>query len=404
MNVRKKLIPYPEERALEDAAYTLGVVPTRIFAILLPVWCVEVRATVTEGEPYELIDRYLERGIADAGLDTAAELARFFALDESLVDRALRFLIAIDHVTESGGRLALTELGRRSVLDQVRYVVTREDRRKMYFDAFSSRPLTRPYYESRTVTLLSGDTLQVALSSHDGPRFQVLCSFRGFYQEALRELARNPNRDHFNLPERIDEPNLLGAPECVYLPLYLIRAIQRDNRVRYLAYTQVGSKADRDVTMLCEQTPEIVGVCENEEHAARSRPDQTWATEWLRKRKLDGRAPVRLADGTLRITLPASSFDTTGPLSITKLGSFVVVGNDFFQVWCGDEQVRRRALLERIDSYLNSRVRIDPADLTERIAQIARQLDLGPIDVSTLHRIAVKAGRRGLAAQLEGII
>lgn len=404
MNAQKRLIPYPEERALENAAYTQGVVPTLIFAILLPIWCVEVKATVTEGEPYELIDRYLERGIADAGLDTAAELARFFTLNGTLVDRALRFLIAIDHVTESGGRLTLTELGHRSVRDQVRYVVTREDRRKMYFDAFGSRPLTRPYYESRTVTLLSGDALQTALNRSDGPRFQILCSMRGFRQEALTELARNPNRDHFNLPERIDEPNILGAPECVYLPLYLIRAVERDNRVRYLAYTQVGSEFDHDVTLLCEQTPEIVGVCENEEQAARSRADQTWATEWLRKRNLDGRGLVRLADGTLRVTLPGSSFDTTGPLSISKLGSFVVLGNDFFQVWCEDERVRRRALLERIDSYRSSRVRIDQVNITERIAQIARQLDLGPIDVPTLHRMAVKAGRRGLAAQLEGII
>jgi len=90
-------------------------------------------------------------------------------------------------------------------------------------------------------------------------------------------------------------------------------------------------------------------------------------------------------------------------LSISKLGSFVVLGNNFFHVWCEDERVRRRALLERIDSYLNSRVRIDRADIEERITQTARQLDLGPIDVPILHRMAATAGRGGLAARLERI-
>lgn len=402
MSARTRLIPYPEERALEDAAYARGVVPTRIFAVLLPVWCVEVKATVTEGEPYELIDRYLERGIAAAGLDTVADLARFFALDEILVDRALRFLTAIGHVTDSGGRLTLTELGHRSVHDQVRYVITREDRRKMYFDAFGSRPLTRRYYDTRTVTFLSGEALEAVLARRDGPRFQMLCCTRGFRREALTELACHPDRDHYNLPERIDGPESLGE-EYVYLPLYIVRAVQQGGQVRHLAYTQVGSEADPDVTTLCEQTPEVVGVCESEERAARSHADQTWVTEWLRKRNLDGRGPVRLDDDTWRVTLPGASFDTTGPLSISKLGSFVIVGNDFFHVWCEDERVRRRALLERIDSYLSSRVRIDRTDTDQRITQIARQLDLGAIDVGTLHRMAVKAGKHGLAAQLDRV-
>jgi len=192
MNVKTRLIPYPEERALEDAAYARGTAPTRIFAILLPVWCVEIMATITEGEPYELIDRYLERGIAEANLGTVAELAEFFALDEVLVDRALQFLTAIGHVKTSKGRLVLTELGLRSVRDQVRYVVTREDRRKLYFDAFGSRPLPRPYYDHRRVTLLSGAVLEAAVAERGGPRFVPLSSVHGFRREALAQLAACP--------------------------------------------------------------------------------------------------------------------------------------------------------------------------------------------------------------------
>jgi hypothetical protein len=57
-----------------------------------PVWRVEVKATVTDAEDYALIDRYLERGIASAGLNSVGSLASFLGLDEVVVDRVLRFL------------------------------------------------------------------------------------------------------------------------------------------------------------------------------------------------------------------------------------------------------------------------------------------------------------------------
>ena len=117
MSTNGRLIRYPEERALEDAAFTHGLMPTRIFALLLPIWRVDVRACVTAAEPYALIDRYLELGIGTAGLDSVTGLAGFFGLDDVVVERPLRFLAGIGHVTMGGGRVALTELGQRSVRD-----------------------------------------------------------------------------------------------------------------------------------------------------------------------------------------------------------------------------------------------------------------------------------------------
>jgi hypothetical protein len=43
----KNPIRYSEARVLEDVTIGQGAVPTRIFAILLPVWRVEIRAIVT---------------------------------------------------------------------------------------------------------------------------------------------------------------------------------------------------------------------------------------------------------------------------------------------------------------------------------------------------------------------
>lgn len=150
MTTAPRLMSFPEERVLEDAAFCQGIVPTRLYALLLPVWQVEIRADVTEGEDFFLIDRFLERGLRHGALHTVDELATFFALDHALVAQAVRFLTAIGHLREeSGGRLSLTPLGQRSVDDDIRYVVTRQDRRKLYFEALSCTPLTQAHYEDR---------------------------------------------------------------------------------------------------------------------------------------------------------------------------------------------------------------------------------------------------------------
>lgn len=391
----ERLIRYPELRALEDAAYGDGVVPTQIFALLLPIWCVEVRATVTEAEDYELIDRYLEKAIAEAGLHTVAELAGFFGLDRVVVDRALRFLTAIEHVAVGGDRFTLTELGKRSVCDQKSYRVTVNDRRKLYFDGYGSRPLTRPYYDSGAVTFLEPADLST-VSGRDGPSFTALANMSGgFRHEALAELATRPDRDAFNLPARIDSPESLRET-VVHLPIYLVRGLRQGGRPRYLAYSQIDDKADPYLSELCEQTPEIVGVCENDAGASNGTGRER-ISEWLRKKNLGDHRPELVAGGMWRVTFPASAF--TGTLKLSQVGSFVLLGNTFFHVWCTDRRTRRAALVERLNVYLGSRSHVDEDLVRQWLARLATQLELDA-DLPKVRHWAVTFGKTTLAEQL----
>lgn len=393
-----RLIPYPEVRALEDAAYGNGLVPTRIFALLLPIWSVEVRATVTEAEDYELIDRYLEKAIAEAGLHTVADLAGFFALDPVVVDRALRFLTAIEHVSVSGDRYSLTELGLRSVRDQKSYRVTVHDRRKLYFDGYGSRPLTRPYYDSGAVTFLEPAELST-VDSRSGSMFTTLANLSGgFRREALAEVAGRPDRDAFNLPTRIDNPESVGET-VVYLPIYLVRGLEPGGRPRYLAYSQVGDQADQYLTGICEQTPEIVGVCENDAGAGNGTGRERIA-EWLRKRNLGGQGPELVAGGLWRVTFPAAAFD--GSLGLSQVGSYVVLGNTFFHVWCTDRRIRQAALVERLNAYLGARSHVDEDLVRQRLVRLTDQLRLDA-DLPAVRRWAVTFGKTTLAEQLDSL-
>jgi hypothetical protein len=390
-----RLISYPELRVLENAAHGDRVVPTRIFALLLPIWCVEVRATVTEAEDYELIDRHLEKAIAEAGLHTVAELAQFFALDRVVVDRALRFLTAIEHVAVAGDRFTLTELGKRSVRDQKSYRVTVNDHRKLYFDGYGSRPLTRPYYDSGAVTFLEPADLST-VAGRDGPAFTTLANMSGgFRREALTELASRPDRDAFNLPARIDSPESLGET-IVYLPVYLVRGLQPGGRSRYLAFSQIDEEADPYLTGLCEQTPEIVGVCENDTGASNGTGCER-ISEWLRKRNLGGQGPELVAGGQWRVTFKASAFE--GALGLSKVGSYVVLGNTFFHVWCTDRRTRQAALVERLNAYLGARSHVDEDLVRQMLTRLATQLKLDA-DLPTVRRWAVTFGKTTLAEQL----
>lgn len=398
---RDRLIPYLEQRALEDVAYGHGLTPTGIFALMLPVWQVRVKATTTTGKPYELIDRYLEKAIADAHLSTVPDLAGFLALDEVLVDRAVRFLIAIGHIAAHGGTLALTELGARSVREGMCYLVSREDRRTMYFDAFQSRPLTRKYYESSLVTLLALQDVTSAVGNR-GTGFRMLHSVRGFRREALTELAANPNRDHYNLPDRIDFPESLGE-ELVYLPMYAVRAVDPLGRRTYLAYTQAADTADPDITDLCMSSPEIVRLLDNEHTAARPDDQEARIRRWLDKHDSGDCDPARGVHGTWRVVLPDSAFQPGGTVPASLLGSYVVLGQDVVHVWCEDSEARENTLLSRVDTYLVARRSSTPADVSAHVVRVARQLGFSSMDLAGLHRMAAKAGRNGLADELAAL-
>jgi hypothetical protein len=86
------------------------------------------------------------------------------------------------------------------------------------------------------------------------------------------------------------------------------------------------------------------------------------------------------------------------------VGSFVPQNQDILHVWCEDVEVRRHALLDRIDNYLSHRARPGRADTEERVTRIADQLGLGPIDLPTLRHQATDAGRTSLAAHLDTLM
>ncbi|WP_405641415.1 hypothetical protein [Streptomyces sp. NBC_00019] len=397
MTTAPRLMRFPEERVLEDAAFGQGIVPTRLYALLLPVWQVEIRADVTEGEDFFLIDRFLERGLRHGALHTVDELATFFALDRALVAQAVRFLTAIGHLREeSGGRLSLTPLGQRSVDDDIRYVVTRQDRRKLYFEALSCTPLTQAHYDEEVVTLLPADELTRVTRSDHYPRFTPITVTSGFDRSALDRLKDRKDRARFNLPVALDALQSLGET-LVFLPVYLVRG-QRGLLV--YGQAEAGTAHDPVLSELCTRAPELISALDNEEtgEQADERVLRS-ARKWLRDQGLDSVSPERDNDGTWSVSLPAGAFGDEG-IPVSRIGSYRMAGSRFFRVWCPEETSRKLALLDRLDQRMGSRRHITRQEAEELVARLALQLRLEVPELSRLRGGAERTGLIGLEAQL----
>src|SRR5260370_25374307 len=147
---------YDPRRAIEHIQTLSGVMPVRLYAILFPLWDVETTATREDGRPYELMEKYVERGIDEGQLHSVEELANFFGLQSEMVKKILNFLDTIGHVTSTGGRWDLTPLGRKSGRAGTRYG-SKGKRISLYFDAYSSRPLRKEHYNTKRGSILFPD-------------------------------------------------------------------------------------------------------------------------------------------------------------------------------------------------------------------------------------------------------
>ncbi|WP_307961625.1 hypothetical protein [Salinispora arenicola] len=240
---------YPAQRAIEHAVTVPGVRPARLFPVLWPLWQVETAAQVYDEQAYEVIDRFLVRGILEAGLHRSADLAAFYGLPTSLVERCLAFLTLIGHVRNTEGLVTLTPLGESSARADVRYV-PKESRQQLLVERFTARPLPRSHYQG-SLSLLPTPHVPAERVS-DGSRFAPLFSSSTFRPEIVTQLGEQPDRFDFNLPKQLRNLRVLGHQDA-YLPAYLIE----DADGRLLAYSGVHGERDTFLESLCDRVPLI---------------------------------------------------------------------------------------------------------------------------------------------------
>ncbi|MGW0068692.1 hypothetical protein ACWDUI_14645 [Streptosporangium sandarakinum] len=369
---------YPARRAVEHAVTVPGVRPVRLFAVLWPLWEVEITASVYDEQAYEVVDRFLARALAEGGVGTRGGLAALFGLDPSLVDRCLAFLTAIGHLTATpGGEVRLTELGLRSVRTGVRYV-PKESRQKLLIERFTARPLLRRYHRGSLTVLPAPHVPEEMLA--DRTRFLPLYAPTAFRHQLVEALAARPDRADYNLPAQLREIRGVAVRDA-YLPAYLIETDRRD----LLAYTDAGVGRDDLIENVCRDVPALHAMIAAE---ARADPRELW-TGWLADRKLGPGRLQELPNGVWRVVLTPAAFSGPPKLPPSQVGSFQLRGHHFLQLWCDDPGLRRRAVLERALGMARLHEVRTRADLTGRAATLAARLEVAAPTLTELRDHAV---------------
>jgi hypothetical protein len=339
--VRGGALLYNPERAL-DRMLSIGVTPVRVFSVLFPLWEVEVIGTQRHSRPYEMLELFVERGIEEGRFHSGADLAAFFGLEQGLVEKMLIFLQQIGHVQRVGDRLSLTTFGQESLKAGVNYR-NMETRRKLYFDAFRSRPLPQEHYRlpilSETEAMMCPDR-----------RYYRLFSFQPWQTESLAALARHPERTRWNLPDEVRDLRET-AVNLAYLPMYIFEARERvaaaHFAARYLVFTRVRDLRDPFFEEIINSDPNLISPLVAE---ALDKVQALMERE-LADRGLDSRRfrLTELAPDAWRAIVSAEAFlSSQVRLSLADIGRHLPVRGYFLQIWCDDPTLRRDAALDQM--------------------------------------------------------
>lgn len=386
---------YSPHKAL-DAVLQLGAIPQRLYSILYPIWSVRIEGRQRIATDFEELEWFLERALYEVGLRSAGELSSFFGLEERFVRKLVGFLRSIGHVAGSDSHLTLTELGRTSVLDRVRY---QEEGTSavVYFDGFGNRPLTADHYKVPVYDDLSRIRT-----------YQPFYHFDHRWDEtALPRLMALPDRHRYNLPDEITQATLLSQ-EPVYLPAYIVerRAGAPATLPLFLVFSRV--KGMRDAVL--EEAINVESTALAPLRHIR-RGNLEWAVEKdLNRRGLDRNAWYLHPNGPWgpQITVEIRALEPSGSrsdessepsLTIRDVGGYLLVYNWCVWVTCDDARVRRQAAIERLLEWLQHVTATPTAEeLRRRLAAMHERLRIKPISPGVLMD---EAQQQGLARALE---
>lgn len=385
---------YPVDRALDAIADQPGMRPLQVHRVAVPLFAAELTATVMARPPFDLLDRYVGLAIADGGFRSPAEICEYLGITPDIVDRVLRFLGEIGHVTGAGGTFELTPLGLRSVRDETRYT-PKEDRLKLYFDGVRCSPLPERFY-GRGVRILDRE------GAHAQHEFTLTEPATGFAAaaDAVAALAARPDRADYNLPDEHENLRVLNN-DLAYLPCYIIPAVTSDG-YRLLGFTAADATASdpylEDIFRSWTTLNETLTTERNSEAALRDE-----VRRWLADRNLSWEDHVRDAgEPALRLVLPASRYPAgeapdkaKGTFPLHRVGSYVTPSGFVFQLWCRDEKARRTAALERALRYDGEGRRSDE-DLAAFLGRVSARLELdAALTIADVTAYSRRTGRGG---------
>jgi hypothetical protein len=201
---------YSYQKAL-DEFLALGLIPQRLFRILYPIRIVDIFGRQRFSTNMEESQWFVERGIYEANLISTNDLTEYLGLDKDFVNKMLIFLRQINHLVDSDGKLSLTELGIRSVQEQICYQ-EQDTNFKLYFDAFGNYPLLQEHIRIKLFDEIP-----------ENPSFHPpLPIFPEWDIKALSDLHARVDRYRYGLMDEVGTITHSQEDKIAYMPAYVI--------------------------------------------------------------------------------------------------------------------------------------------------------------------------------------
>jgi hypothetical protein len=359
-----------------------GLIPLRLFTVMFPLHQISVRGQERRADDYEELEWFVIQAVGYAQVESVRALKDFYGLDETLIRQTVEVLKSIGHLTESdAGRLTLTQLGRESLTDGRLYEVY-ESRQVLYFDAFTCHPLPRTHYGQHFFQ--PGD-----LTDED----RALYSFEHWRSDALRALARRPDRADYNVPDEVFDLAQLDSGSA-YLPMHIIETTGREGKRALRVFTNVRGRHDAFLESLLTDHSEIMQPLLEDQRS----PQEAvrWGLDGLGLSKNSYHLD-QLSNGTWRVIVPAKWLSTVrsdGRKRLADLGEYILAGEYCVRVWSQDAELRYQAACNRILEKLeHTRRELEPADVRRHIEDSFADLEVAAASVTTLLE---EARQRGL--------
>jgi hypothetical protein len=379
----------------------LGFIPLRLFRVLYPLWRVRVDGQQRISSDFDEFEWFMERGLQETGFSSIAELASFFGLEQTFVQRLISSARGIGHISGDDTHLALTELGAASVRERVRY----EDQKtssELYFDALGNIPLTSEHYKIPILDVLppAGKT-----------PYQAFYHFEHTWNEdTLQKMLADPQKKQLDLPDKISAAQLI-TPEPVYMPAYFIEA--RENKPsslpRLLVFSQVRGLRDSVLEEAVNHDPLVYRALKAKTDSRPESVRRYFEQSGLKKDAwyLNENGPWGaqvMVDG--QIFQPDSSMDEdeTGRLTLRSVGRYTLIYDWCIWVVCDDANVRKQAATEQLIEWLqNANTQPSQDEIRRKSASLCKRLNIPGLPVKDLLVAARQKDLVRVAERLEGL-
>lgn len=389
---------YNVNKTIRKVQEIADVTPLRLFKVFYPLYSISIAGTHYTVQPFEFIEKYIESYLDTCKTATAQELADFFGLRLSMVEKILRVLVAIKHIAYQRDHYELAQLGKESLDQNQKRIGDNQWGQKLLFDAYFLEPLPRALSSESKMHIMDQYAIwNIANAAYRYDSYACLARQAPWEDSALNKLQQlnSKDRKELNLPDEITDLRK-EALELVYMPMHIVVASKHSANSSatryYIPFTHTAGMRDTFFEALINKRQaghlNYIQATLNEEDTVENLND-FWE-KWQGDNRVTGGELEQLQNGTWQVNVIADDvYASNSKIPLKRIGSYWTEKGYFIKIWSRDEALRRNAAFENVISTIrrNSET-LTIKNVQQLLTRNAKSLQTEALDFADLQRYA----------------